>query len=91
MKWFARVQEVLAPGVHKIGVVSDSGLETLRDLKVPTRIEIVAESSGGPCMLYRYNKEGQTCGDSWHMTLEEAYSQARYEYGLEPSDFLREV
>ena len=38
-------------------------------------------------MMYRYTADGQFCGDTWHQSFEAAIAQAKYEYGLDRSDF----
>lgn len=33
--------------------------------------------------LYRYARDGEFAGDTWHQSLEEAKGQANWEYGLQ--------
>lgn len=42
-------------------------------------IMIVQEAQGA--YLERFLKDGQIVGDTWHATIEEAFSQAAYEFG----------
>jgi hypothetical protein len=32
-------------------------------------------------LLYRYTREGEFAGDTWHLTLDEAKEQAEFEFG----------
>jgi formylmethanofuran dehydrogenase subunit A len=79
MKYQARVTKVVKPGIHTMGV---------EPLPLPDRVEIIQE--GGPeepCLMYRYTDAGAFCGDTWHESLQHAFSQAEFEYGLSPQDF----
>jgi len=42
-----------------------------------------------PFMMYRYNRDGDQCGDTWHQSLQDAFAQAAFEYGLRQEQFLR--
>lgn len=84
----ARVTRVLRPGIHKIGTIASGELQPGLDLSLPSRVEI--ELEGGrdePCRMFRYTDAGESCGDTWHATLPDAFSQAAFEYGLSESDF----
>jgi hypothetical protein len=47
-------------------------------MKPASRLEIV--QSEKEVFLYRYDSEGGFAGDTWHMSMEEAKEQARFEY-----------
>ena len=88
-KYSAKVSTVLRHGLHRVAHVSDAGspivTETFPDAEV---VEIEVGSDGeGPCFLYRYTGKRVLCGDTWHVTLADAFQQARFEYGLEKEDF----
>jgi hypothetical protein len=87
-KYVARVTEVLNQ-VQKVADLVDGEVRVLADMPAPSRVEIIPEGPDGPYMMYRYTSAGDECGDTWHLTLEEAFQQAGYEYGLRPEDFLR--
>jgi len=89
MKYVARVTEVLRTGIHKIGDIQDGEVRPVVDLPLPDRveIEIKADRTMQPCMMYRYTDAGEFCGDTWHETLEDAFEQAEFEYGLFQRDF----
>jgi hypothetical protein len=84
----AKVTKVLVPGIHTQGFVENGEVQRGTAMKQPTRV--VIELAGGPdeeCMMYRYTDANEFCGDTWHMTLAGAFSQAAYEYGLTEGDF----
>jgi hypothetical protein len=88
MKYEARVTQVVRSGIHTMGVLENGTVVPGAPLPLPDRVEIVLDGgSNEPCMLYRYTDTGQSCGDTWHETLEHAFSQAEFEYGLSPHDF----
>jgi hypothetical protein len=81
MKYGARVTSVLHDGIHSVATgMHDHTIETI-PLPVPTRVEI-AVAENGHAMLYRYQDDGRFCGDTWHATLEDAFQQAVFEYGI---------
>jgi hypothetical protein len=89
MKYMARVERVLQPGIHKIAVSRGAGPPSMEDLPWPDRVEI--EPEGGPdepCRMYRYTQQDEPCGDTWHENLGAAFAQAAYEYGLSPREFV---
>src|SRR5688572_11856101 len=87
-KYVARVREVLRADIHKIGHIEGGDVVKGQSLPLPDRVEIEPDSSGSACMMYRYTKSGDFCGDTWHQDLESALEQAKFEYGLEKEDFL---
>jgi hypothetical protein len=91
LKYVARIRQVVVPGVHRLALLSDSEPAAHADMPSPDRIEIVHDEQRGCCMMYRYTANGEACGDTWQQNLDEAYAQAKYEYGLEPKDFLQIV
>jgi len=38
-------------------------------------------SDAQECFLFRYTRDGQDCGDTWHRSVDEAKEQAAIEYG----------
>ena len=88
MKYVARVTQVLH-SLNKIGGVVDGEIRPIADMPLPDRVEIVPEESGGSFMMFRYIRNGEDCGDTWHETLQNAFDQAEYEYGLREGNFLR--
>jgi hypothetical protein len=59
------------------GIIERSGPG--EDLPLP-QVVIIEETPSG-FMLDRYTKDGRFGGDTWHVDLDEAKSQAEYEYG----------
>jgi len=57
-------------------------------MPLPDRVEIEPEPGSEHCMMYRYTRAGEFCGDTWHEDLDAAFMQAEHEYGLSASDFL---
>ena len=89
MKYVARVTTLLRPGIHSHGDVVDGELRPGAALPEPDRVEIETDVSDGSCMMNRYTKSGEFCGDTWHPNVKEAFEQAGFEYGLVEGDFLR--
>jgi len=86
MKYVAQVATVLRR-VQKVGNVVDGVPRAISDLPDADRIEIVPGKFEGSFMIYRYTRDGEFCGDTWHQNLDDAFHQAKYEYGLQESDF----
>jgi len=79
----------LQPGIHKLGTIRDGVVEAGPNLPIPDRVEI--EFSGDihePVFMYRWTRNGDFCGDTWHEDLDAALRQAQFEYGLTRADFL---
>ena len=91
MKLVAKVQRVLRPGIHGIGTIEDGKVVRKEDFPNPDRVVIEVDGSGTACMMYRYTRTGDLCGDTWHEDLESAYGQAEYEYGLRGEDFVEVI
>jgi hypothetical protein len=89
MKLVARVHKNLQPDIHRVAGITADGPKLVEPMSSPSLVEIVQESPNGPCLMYRYTRDREFCGDTWHANLEDAYSQANYEYGLLPKDFLQ--
>ncbi len=51
-----------------------------RELMEPPALIALEEKPDG-VFLFRFSVEGQVVGDTWHMTVEEAKEQARFEFG----------
>lgn len=57
-------------------------LENQEDPRVlPAPDVLVIEETPEGFFLYRYDREGEFGGDTWHQSLEEAKEQAGFEYG----------
>jgi hypothetical protein len=77
MKYVARVKKVIHPGIHKIGVIRDGGVEPVATMPSPSQVEIDLEGTPDqPCFLIRFNDAGDFAGDTWHENLEGAFAQA---------------
>lgn len=48
---------------------------------MPQAEVLVIEGASMSWMFLRYTREGDFAGDTWHASLEEAFSQANYEFG----------
>ncbi len=83
----ARVTQVLH-SINKIGGLVDGEIRPIADMPQPDRVEIVPEGAGSSYMMFRYTRGGDDCGDTWHETLQDAFDQAEYEYGLREGNFL---
>jgi len=87
-KYVARVTQVLRTGIHKIGTVRDGKVIPIAELPLPNRVEIELKGDPSkPCMMFRYTDSNDFCGDTWHESLDAAFGQAEFEYGILPKDF----
>lgn len=57
-----------------------SGGNDKRELQGLARFLVIEEAAEG-FFLYRYSKNGECVGDTWHLSEEDAKEQASYEYG----------
>jgi hypothetical protein len=86
--YFAKVKQVLQSDIHKIGSIENGELKTVSSMPQADRVEIELEGSeSDPCMMNRFTKDNEFCGDTWHENFDDALSQASFEYGLERGDF----
>lgn len=69
------------PVRHFVGTLpDDSGvLAVQEDFPWPAVLLIVPDREAG-FLLYRYTRECEFAGDTWHMTLDEAKEQAAFEF-----------
>lgn len=85
MKYVAKVVTVLQRGIHTRGLPSGP----MTEISLAVRVEIELDGAeSDPCMMYRYADDEDFSGDTWHQSLADAFAQAEFEYGLQPSDFL---
>lgn len=81
---FARVKLIGEPRVrHYLGMppMSDDEPDNRVPLPVASMILLV-EDDGDGTYLYRLNEDKEAITDTWHMTVEDAESQAEFEYGV---------
>lgn len=52
----------------------------LREDMPAAQVVVIEEKKSG-IFLYRLDANGADCGDTWHLSVEEAKHQARFEYG----------
>lgn len=52
----------------------------MEKMAVASRVEISEEDGG--IYLLRFSDSGECVGDTWHLYVAEAKSQARFEYGI---------
>ena len=57
--------------------------------RLPTAIRVEIEQEGDGFFLFRYDSNGQFAGDTWHQSVDEAKSQAKFEYVLADSGWRR--
>jgi hypothetical protein len=50
---------------------------------LPFATSLVIEPGENGVLLLRYNAAGEFCGDTWHLTVEEAKAQAKFEFEVE--------
>ena len=88
-KYGANVERVLRDGIHFVGEIVDGEAVEKYAMPQPKRVEIKYDDQSGGWFLFRWTDERTFCGDTWHLSLEEAIGQAESEYGLSADDFER--
>jgi hypothetical protein len=85
MKRIAFVREVTGNAKHSFLSSDERGAPRGTQFAPAARLEI--EPNGGESssfFLIRYDSSGGFAGDTWHKTLEEAKSQAEWEFKIPP-------
>ena len=59
-------------------------------LPTPSSLEIVQEESEGAFYLYYLDAAGEPQTDTWHLSLDDAFHQAQFEFGVLPADWKAE-
>jgi len=54
------------------------GKDLREEMQAPALVAIEEKPDG--VFLFRFTADGQVVGDTWHMTVEEAQQQARFEF-----------
>jgi hypothetical protein len=80
MRLKAKVKKITGASQHSTS--SDSGLVPTPD---PAWLEISSDESG--TFLIHFNADGQSIADTWHLTVDEAKSQAEFEFEIQDSDW----
>ena len=89
MRYIARVNKVLRPGMHRVAQIVDGELTPVAVLPSPDRVEILVEPGETSCFMYRFTRAGEVCGDTWHASFDDAVAQAHFEFGLERDAFVQ--
>ncbi len=77
---------------HFVGLPHEIALnpqQTPVELPSADRLVIVQSSEEG-FLLYRFTQDGDFAGDTWHLSLDDVYHQAQFEYGIQPTDWIDE-
>jgi hypothetical protein len=80
----AKVRRVTGRGEDWLARMEEDGA-VVRQCRLPPaeRVEIAEQEDG--VFLFRYDTRGEWCGESWHLTVEEAKRQAEAEFEI-PED-----
>jgi len=88
MIYIAKVEQILRSNIHKIETVENDELKVVKSMPEASRVEIeLLGEETDPCLMYRFTKDDEFCGDTWHETFQVALDQAEYEFGLKRKDF----
>ena len=58
-----------------------------RDFPPFVELVIAAYPGEASCYLFRASADGQVA-DTWHQTIEKAFAQAEWEFGLQPEEWI---
>ena len=61
------------------------GIDNREEFPRP-RVLLIEHKTDG-VFLFRFTEDGRPCGDTWHMSVDDAKSQALYEYGNSVSEW----
>jgi hypothetical protein len=88
MRLRARVRAHTGNCVDRTELVLDDGtLLVGKEMPLASFVEIVEADSEGSFFLNRYDAEGVLITETWHLSVEEAKSQAEFEYAIEEEDW----
>jgi hypothetical protein len=85
MRLRAKIRNVTGNATHLQGVRMANAVE-VTELPSPVLVELIPQD--GAFYLLRLDEIGQCIADTWHATAEEAKAQARFEFGVEESDWM---
>ena len=71
----------------KVRTVTDATRHVSQGGGLPRAERVEISPADGMFYLIRYAANGAFAGDTCHMSLAEAFEQARYEFALEPDDW----
>ena len=80
MRLKAKVKKTTGASQHSTS--SNSGV---MQAPVPAWVEISSDESG--TFLIHFNADGQSIADTWHLTVDEAKSQAQFEFEIQDADW----
>jgi hypothetical protein len=86
MRLTASVRKDTGTTTHLLAATTPLGDAT--QLASAERVEIV-DSEGG-FLLVRYSASGEFVGDTWHVTVDEAKQQAKFEFEIDVADWKEE-
>ena len=87
MRLRANVVRATNATVHRQGKRVHGALVPREQSPVSVKVEI-GESHAGGVFLYHYDANGRCLADTWHATLAEAKSQAKFEFEIEAGDWV---
>ena len=88
MKYIAKVEQVLVPGLHAWACRDSNGQLQNSVMASPDYVVVeVGDQDNAGCMIYRFTDDGTCVGDTWHEDLTAARHQAHFEYGLTEADW----
>lgn len=70
---------------HSFGSLDEAGPREIREMESAATIEIIPDEHG--VLLVRYDKNAEFCGDTWHLSVEDAMQQAQVEYEVSPAEW----
>ncbi len=81
MRLYAKIGEDLSEVSQNKARIKNNDTVITEKLSIAAYVEIVESNKN--IYLYRYDRDGNIVGDTWHLTIDEAKKQAHYEYGIE--------
>ena len=82
----AKVQHLTGATKHTVGVLSANGPKPMLELKKAVTVEITANEEG--VFLFRFDRDGTFCGDTWHQSVVDAKKQAKAEFNILETDWV---
>src|SRR5262245_56636626 len=85
MKLKAHVRGHSGRTVHSVGTIADGKQIPLGNMQPAVCVEL--DQVDEHFFLYRFDQAGESVGDTRHETLNEAKAQAKFEFGIQESDW----
>jgi hypothetical protein len=82
----AKVLQATGTAVHRHATIVEGRLVRGAQISTAVYVEISEASTG--FSLFHHDADGSCVADTWHLTLDEAMEQAKFEFGIGETDWV---